>query len=899
MNRSEAIKNLLINRTHPDLAAMYNAHMEVQVNVAQDGGERIDGDYKGRIWHGWTDGITTWKSFRIPHNAKTEPTDNDYDIKFDLAMHAEGIGMTGWDWHNKVSRWVAFDFDAITGHSDKHEKKLGDAELKRIQEVVSNIPWITVRASTGGKGLHLYVYLDPPVKTENHTEHAAVARSILGMLASMTGFDFQSKVDVIGGNMWVWHRKMINNPNGLKLIRQGSSLDTIPGNWREHIDVISNRKRKTVPSFITDQGQADEIQRLFDEVTGQKSRIPLDDEHQRLIKFLHDINSQSWWDQDHHMLITHTKYLLRAHTELGLKGIFKTNSPGTEDEQNCYCFALRGGAWVVRRYTPGVAEESTWDQDGNGWTRCWFNQVPTLPIASRSMGGIEHKTGGYVFREAEIANKALESLGVFTKLPTWLSTRRAKLKEHRDGKRMLFEITHDPNDRADEMQGWLAEKGVWTRIFNLPHANIAEPEIGNYDDLVRHLITETGEDYGWLLKSDRQWRVEPLVHVRTFLKSLNLKQLEADSILGSAIAKPWRLVCRPFQPEILGDRDWNRNAPQLAHVPSQSDNLSYPTWLKVLNHCGKGLDDAVKNNPWAKANGILTGADYLKCWISSLFKEPMEPLPYLFFYGPQNSGKSIFHESLGLLVTCGVTRADNAITNQQGFNGELENAILCVIEETDLGRDKKANERIKDWVTSRNLPLHRKGATQYTVINYTHWVQCGNGPHMCAIFPGDTRITMIFVDNLDPIELIPKKQLINDLGKEASDFLAAILAVELPPSGDRLNIPVIETGEKRNAAAANRTYLEIFLEENCHHVTGKIIKFGELYERFQEWIDADELRNWSKKRVGRELPTHYPKGRSRADNQVIVGNISWTAKNPDEPILPKLALIGDHLEVVL
>lgn len=882
MKRSEAIKNLLVSRTLSDLAALYNADMEVQINVAADGGERTDGDYKGRIWHGWTDGTTTWKPFRIPLNAKTEPEPNDYDINFDLAAHAEGIGMTGWDWKNKVSRWVAYDFDAIVGHSDKHAKKLQDTELIRIRELVTAIPWITIRHSTGGKGLHLYVFLDPAPTTINHCEHAAVARSILGMLASLTSFDFQSKVDVCGGNMWVWHRKMVSTQNGLSLIREGTSLAEIPANWRDHIGVVTKKNRKTVPAFIQEQSQADEVERLFDELTGQKTRTTLDEEHQKLIQFLHEIHANSWWDQDNHMLVTHTKFLERAHNELGLKGIFKTTSPGTEiQEQNCFLFPLRKGGWVVRRYTPGVAEAETWDQDGNGWTRCFLNQKPDLATAAKSFTGIEHKSGGFVFREAEMAVKAAQAVGINVELPSFIMSRKAKLTEQKKDGRLLFEVLYESSDSPEKMNGWLNEKKSWTKIFGRIDSNSTEPDTGNYDDMIRHMITEANEDCGWLLKSSKHWRGEPLVHIRTFLASLGLGQQEVNSVLGSCIANPWRLVCRPFQPEILGDRDWNRNAPQFACAPNNTDVLTYPTWLSILEHCGAGLNDAILDNPWAKANGIFTGADYLKCWIASLFKEPMEPLPYLFFYGPQNSGKSIFHEALTLLVTRGVERADKALTSQQGFNGELENAILCVVEETDMRKDKTAYSRIKDWVTSRLLPVHKKMMTPYSVPNTTHWVQCANEHQACPVLPGDSRITMIYVDSLDVTKMIPKKSFIPMLEKEAPDFLASILNLELPPSDDRLNIPVIETGDKKFAVEANRTLLEIFIETYCHYVPGEIIIFKDFDEKFKEWLPPDQVAEWGKIRLGREIPIKFPKGRSKQfSNQVVIGNMAWEPKEP-------------------
>ena len=891
MKRSEAIKNLLQARTHADLAGLYNPNMEVQINVAQDNGIRVDGDYKGRQWHGWSDNIETWKPFRIPANAKTNPSNNDFDINYNLAAHVEGIGLTGWDWENRLSLWVGFDFDSIIGHAATHDKKIPESELTRIQELVSNIPWITIRQSTGGHGLHLYVFLNPSVPTANHTEHAALARAILGLLAGITAYDFKSKVDAMGSILWFWHRKMINNPSGLRLLKTGLPLTEVPINWKDHINVVSGKSKKIVPSFVTEQKQVYDIERLFNEITNSKTRVPLDADHQKLIQWLHDNHCHSWYDQDLNMLVTHTIHLKKAHIELGFKGVFETTSPGSEpDEQNCFMYAMRRGAWVVRRYTPGVAEAQTWSQDSHGYTRCFYNQEPDFNTAVKSCNAIEHKTGGFVFREAEVATKSLSMLGVHMQLPNWIMTRATKVKEQKDG-RILVEIAHDANDRANEMEGWLAEKNNWTRIFNRNINTITEPDTGNYDDIVRHLITETGDDYGWLLKTNEQWRSEPLIHIRTFLKSLNLKLQEVDVILGSCISKPWRVVCRPFEPEILGDRDWNRHAPQLAYTPTITDTLSHPTWTKLLNHLGNGLNDAIKENKWAKDNGVLTGADYLKCWIASLFKEPREPLPYLFFYGDQNSGKSTLHEAIGLLLTSGVVRADNALCSQQGFNGELENAVLAVVEETNLKADHKAYARIKDWTTSRHLPIHKKNETPYSVINTVKFIQCANEVSACPIFPGDARIVVIKVDTIS--EIIPKKQLIIDLEKEANDFMASVLNVELPLSGDRLNIPVIMTNAKLLAEGNNQSDVEAFFKEQCHYVQGSYIKYDLLYEKFTHWLDPNEVYKWTKIKFGREIPDRYLKGASGIEhNQTVVANISF---DPDTPPAKRFVLVDGKI----
>ena len=81
-----------------------------------------------------TDGQETWKSFRIPYNAATNPEYEDKTVNFNIAAHTEAIGMTGWDWYNKQSLWVAYDFDSLVSH----KAGLSTQELINIQEVAAS-----------------------------------------------------------------------------------------------------------------------------------------------------------------------------------------------------------------------------------------------------------------------------------------------------------------------------------------------------------------------------------------------------------------------------------------------------------------------------------------------------------------------------------------------------------------------------------------------------------------------------------------------------------------------------------------------------------------------------------------------------------------------------------------
>lgn len=374
------------------------------------------------------------------------------------------------------------------------------------------------------------------------------------------------------------------------------------------------------------------------------------------------------------------------------------------------------------------------------------------------------------------------------------------------------------------------------------------------DEVVRMGVAE-GEKQGYWVKAKtsgpKTWGRSGWNRVGYSEASAVLKSVGYD--MRAVIESPWTIVAEPFQPEMLEGRRWNLSKARLKVEPRAGE---HPTWDQLLRVVGRGLDDAVQRDAWCREHGLETGADYLRAWLASMFQRPKVPTAYLFVYGPENCGKSLFHEALGEhLLDGGYMPADDALISSGGFSGELMGAVLCYVEETDLGvRRSSALNRLKAWVTGPRLKIHPKGRQIFTVANTTHWIQTANKPGYCPIFPGDTRITAWRMEPPRDDERVSKGEMNRRMAAEAPTFMATLLGVELPQASDgRLGVPALATAEKGHQQEASKTELEVWLEEHP-----RWIELGdrELVERFHaEGLQTpSDARHWTRGRILRELP---------------------------------------------
>ncbi len=723
---TQAVQNFLNARmkdhNDPELLARWNPSMETQINVSSRGGEPVEGKRKT-----YTDGGYTWWNIRIPKDAKSSPHWDDYRINWPLDLYAEAIGSTGWDWGNRCSRWFAYDFDAIAGHAAG--VGIDDDRLREVQERAKLLPYVEVRKSTGGGGIHLYVLIDA-IPTDNHTQHAALARCVLAKMSSEVGFDFAANVDACGGNTWMWHTKSTAENEGLKLIKSAAQVLTeadLPGNWRDHIEVVTKKRSKIRLVGILD----DELSE-FDELTSSSDSVPLDDMHKACIAESGRLGYTSIWVPDHRLWQTHTKALeeiLRGDTAK-IKGVFQTISEGSDKgTPNCFCFPATNGEFRVYRFGKGTVEAETWNQDGTNWTWCRFNAVPDFRTSAIAAGGSPvADSEGYCFRNASEARSVVEGFGGRMFVPDELAHRPMTLRPDKSG-RLVAIVAKEKND-ASYYKGWDGTKrNEWRYVVSVSITPKPESKRESFDRIVRLALNLNGDNAGWFaVTKNGDWVRHGMDAMKAVLAALGQNGPAASEILGVAALNPWRLVNLPFQPEYPGGRQWNKEGAQLRYEPVQlaeGETPSHPHWDLIVDHIGHDLNAAIRGDAWCRSVGILTGADYLRHWIACLIRHPFERLPYLFLYGPQNSGKSILHEAIELLFTKGVVPADRALTNSNDFNGELANAILCVVEEKDISKAQGAYNKIKDWTTAINISIRKMktdGFVQIVAMSYGHYV---------------------------------------------------------------------------------------------------------------------------------------------------------------------------------
>jgi hypothetical protein len=813
----------------PYLIPKWSIDLESQFLV-HPGNEEVEGSANT-----WTDGSETWCQHRWPSNAGTAPSYVDRPLTFSPMAHLTRVGSTWWDFKNRRSVAVALDID-LEGEHAESTTTVTPAKLAELTKRLAKLDYLTLVRSSGGGGVHIYCFFDEDNQphSENHNEHTQVAHALVAKISEDLNYDLTQHMDAVGVVFWLWSCDSPAGHPGYELIKEQTKFLKAEEIGRfMGLNMAGPNQKIKVKGFNESGDQVTNT-----EEGGGYKTYDLEPAHSEILKELEDMGYSYIWTGEYNMAHTHTcalKALFEKRKAEGrpLKGFFETISKGTDKTKpNCYMTPRPDGVFQIKRFGTRTAEHALWNtREDDTW--CYLNQdTQVLPVLKRFGAGYDGIKLTITAQDLETVMNAFgETLGESHKA---IGTSITVIKRA-DG---TFGAQIESDGHFD---GWQRRGKKLIRTLPLIHkkAEFNKTLLEEADDVVRFVVTPEHDPYGWAVKSGDNWIMfKSFDPVGCVLQNMFGK--DAAPLKAEMTTKPWVLHHEPFGKEYPGDRKWNKHAPQLAIEPAKVAG-PHQHWDMVMDHLGKTLDETVTRTNWCSQWGIHTGADYLRYWTSALIQDPMEPLPYLFFYGPQDSGKSIFHEA--------------------GYNFEVANAILGYVEEKDLSAvADTAYTRIKEWIMAKTMLIHQKGHTPYQQPNTLHMCHMANKPTACPMEDGDTRITAILVQVLQRI--IPKKALARKLVEEAPFFLRTILTIDLPESHTRLRVPMLASEHKRDLEEMHQTPFESFTNEVLIPCEGQSVKFSDFYAKYKEFCAARSEEPAKKSHVIQLI-------RNRADKWVL------------------------------
>jgi hypothetical protein len=698
-------------------------------------------------------------TIRNPSEAKDGTlADKGHSIPSDAKLVAMGTAF--WEWPENLQHTVGIDIDTNDNHANGLESDSFDAVL----EAAKRIAWLTIRRSSGGKGLHLFPKFSRPVRVSGRKEAAALARTVLTLASREAGFDFKSAKDCAGSNFWIY--KADAAPNAYEVIKEATAEldpDHLPPGWREAEEA---KKHK---------------------ITIAPSTVVLSPEHLLIEKQLQTLGYSIIYVSDLGCYQIHTCGLQEAFAKFGYRGYFATVSDGTDPgKPNGYMFPLPGGGFLVKRFGE-AKEDASWYQGVNGQYALLNVEVPFEKAVQQFA---ENSTGkGYAFDRQRLGIM-LKAIGVTLDVPDVFADRRFFLKAIKQDVR----ITVAKQDSDGAVEGWTSTGDKWERSFPIPAKSeaFAHAEAVRASDIVRAVSTDT-ESAKWCVKNGKEWIGTKASEVKNVLTAYcNWPEFT----MGRMRENPYRIVFEPFRGEYLPGRRWNHDAPQYACLPANVPGDT-PTWDAVFEHIGSGFNDDVIADEHCRACGILTGAQYLKCWVKLLLEMPQQRTPYLFLTSKQNNtGKTSMGASIQYLINPGVAEInEEALVDK--FTGELEGKVLCLIEELDLcNKRNKAYSTLKRILTSKTLTIRKMRMDAYNVPNFTHFIHTANDARFVPCETEDMRIVMI---NVSPITtFIESLKFEEGIKREAPSMLRKLLDMPLPKPHGRFFLPVVQTSLKES-----------------------------------------------------------------------------------------------------
>jgi hypothetical protein len=688
------------------------------------------------------------------------------------------------------------DVDTIFGHG----AGITEEERDRIKSAVEPIPYVELRASTGGSGLHIYVWVAAPVPTfvpndpqQSRRNHAALGRHVLGLIARDAQLDFPlaEKVDCVGRNTWFAARRALDRggfrclkPHVVKL-----SAQDVQG-WEQHLEVFRTRKRVST-------GLGDDATRL--------RRIPEDGTHKAILAEV-----PHSYVPDEGCYHVHTCDLRSVHEKLNLKGGFETVSPGRDSKPNAFMFPADDGSFVVLRF--GDAQEHPlWAKSKGGNQYFRFNAPLEMRAVARAVGA-GFADSAFTCNPEQALNAAKYLGIVLPEIDSRPITFRLKKTD------LTLTVQHGKGDKV--LPGW----NLGYRCLKVSY-EIEKPSgvATNHDDKYRAIVRD-GKAAGFQYKVQGKWIDSDASQLDAVLAKDGYGKDERLAVRGALQQEPFTTVQIPFQPEYLPGRRLNTGQ---RLIEASQEPGEHPTYDLVVSHVGRNLDKPVAMNSWCQQHGIRTGAEFLLCWLAYMIRDPGRQLPILVFYSSQSGhGKTKFHESIGLLFEpegdfpYGLAR-DIVLCLKEKFNSALKGCVLGVIDDESI--DAHVYEKLKRLIGSQALTLRGMFREGVASQNYLHIVFCMNTLSSYPMDKQDGRTVVLHV-GMPAKQLSWERELRPKLLKESPAFLRTLLDLSVPDSDLRFVLPIIST--------TYRNLLSSDLEGTYLELAGRLV---ELWEELGTW----------------------------------------------------------------
>jgi len=185
---------------------------------------------------------------------------------------------------------------------------------------------------------------------------------------------------------------------------------------------------------------------------------------------------------------------------------------------------------------------------------------------------------------------------------------------------------------------------------------------------------------------------------------------------------------------------------RLAFSPVKQPPEVLNLWIGYTITPRKGNWITIKNYfLYVICNGDNKAYKYLICYLAHLFQKPeVKPGIMIVLLGGQGTGKGTLEIILRMMFEATMLMVSDVDSVIGRFNAVLERAYLVFMDEALFFGDKKSTERLKSYVTSKNVQIEEKHQPERSIESFHRFFAASNSTTHFAQTDYDDRRMMYF-----------------------------------------------------------------------------------------------------------------------------------------------------------